>query len=270
MNSRVPILLYHSIARDPAPQHRRFVLSPELFAAHMAYLRSCGYTAITISQLVHAMSTRGARLPERPVAITFDDGLADFYTAALPILTRYGLVATLYVTTGFVGHASGWLGRAARPMLTWAQLTEVGASGIECGAHSHTHRQLDTLPLAAARDEIVGCKEILEQRLGQPVVSFAYPHGYYSAAVRRMVQQAGYTSACAVKHAMSTTRDDRFALARIVVAADTNVERFAGLLAGRSLPIAPMRERVRTRGWRLVRRCYAFVQEGLRAQRGRP
>ncbi|MBI5564477.1 MAG: hypothetical protein HY870_06255, partial [Chloroflexi bacterium] len=84
--------------------------------------------------------------------------------------------------------------------------------------------------------------------------TFAYPYGYYSPAVRELVQAAGFTSACAVKHALSTTTDDRFALARIIISPQTDVERLADLLAGRNLRIAPAGEQLWTKVWRLIRR----------------
>ena len=260
MATLVPILLYHSISAQATSQYRQWAIRPDTFAAHMAYLHSRHYTPMTVTQLAQAMMTGSARLPDRPVVVTVDDGLADFYTGALPVLAHYGFPATLYVTTGFVGGTSRWLSRVGeglRPMLTWSQIADVQASGIECGAHSRSHPQLDILSPAAARDEIVHCKSALEQRLGQQVATFAYPHGYYSAAVRRLVQEAGYSSACAVKHAMSATTDDRFALARIIVTDTDDGDGFGQLLAGRGLPVAPVRERVRTRGWRVVRRWAA-------------
>jgi peptidoglycan/xylan/chitin deacetylase (PgdA/CDA1 family) len=223
----------------------------------MAYLSEQRYTPITVTQLVQAMTDRTAHLPGRPVVLTFDDGFADFYTAALSILKSHNFVATLFVTTGFIGHTSHWLSRAGegeRSMLNWEQVAEISDSGIECGAHSHSHPHLDILSPAAAWDEITRCKTELEQHLGRRAATFAYPHGYYSPTVRRLVQQAGYSSACAVKHAMSGITDDPFALARIIVAADTDVEGLGKLLTDRELPIAPLRERVRTRAWRLVRR----------------
>src|SRR5919202_4452273 len=142
-------------------------------------------------------------------------------------------------------------------MLTWSQIADVQASGIECGAHSHSHPQLDILAPAAARDEIVHCKSELEHQLGRQVATFAYPHGYYSAGVHRLVQEAGYSSACAVKHAMSATTDDRFALARIIVTDIDDLDGFGHVLAGRGLPVAPVRECVQARGWRVVRRWAA-------------
>jgi peptidoglycan/xylan/chitin deacetylase (PgdA/CDA1 family) len=269
MHTPVPILLYHSIAPHAPPGFKRFTLAPDLFAAHMSYLHDQDYTPMTVSQLVQMMREPGTQLPARPVVITFDDGLSDFYSDALPVLQRHGFAATLYVTTSFIGGVSGWLGRDARPMLAWPELGEISAGGIECGAHSHTHPQLDTLPIAAARDEIVRSKMILEHRLGRPVATFAYPHGYHGPAVRRLVLQAGYTSACAVKHARSATTDDRFALARIVIDADMGVMQFARLLAVEGLPTAPRRERVQTTGWRIVRRLAAPLRRRLRPTSGR-
>jgi peptidoglycan/xylan/chitin deacetylase (PgdA/CDA1 family) len=131
---------------------------------------------------------------------------------------------------------------------------------VECGAHSHSHPQLDTLSPVAARDEIVRSKTILENHLGRQVSTFSYPYGYYSSTVRQIVQQAGYSSACAVKHAMSAITDDRFALARIIVEADTDVESLGRLLAGEGLRVAPIRERVQTKGWRLVRRSIKLLE----------
>jgi peptidoglycan/xylan/chitin deacetylase (PgdA/CDA1 family) len=259
MRTPVPILLYHSISTTAMPSAQRWTVHPKTFAAHMAYVHEHQYTPLTVTQLARALSDRRICLPNRPVVITFDDGLADFYTGALPILRQHGFVATLYVTSGLVGRTSRGLyprGHDAQPMLSWDQLATIQASGIECGAHSVSHPQLDLLSRRAARDEIVHCKEALEQRLGREVATFAYPHGYYSANVRRLVQEAGYSSACAVKHALSATTDDPFALARIIVP-DTEasgIDRFGDLLAGHGLPVAPMGERVRTKGWRAVRR----------------
>ena len=107
---------------------------------------------------------------------------------------------------------------------------------------------------AAAGEEIISSKMTLEQHLSRPVSTFAYPYGFYRPTVRKLVQLGGYSSACAVKHAMSAITDDRFALARIMVTPDTGVDRFDSLIAGRGLRVAPVRERMRTKAWRLVRR----------------
>ena len=111
-------------------------------------------------------------------------------------------------------------------------------------------------------------KRLLEHHLGQEIVSFAYPFGYHTASIRRQVQEAGYTSACAVKHAISSEMTNPFALARLMVKPDTSVDALAALLGGRSSPmITTMYERARTPVWQLARRSSAsmtrLLQEGL-------
>ena len=257
MSSAVPILLYHSITDDVESRFRQWAVHPEVFAAHIRFLREHEYTPLTVSQLVQATSDDSISLPGRPVVVTFDDGFADFHANALPVLMRHDFVATLYITVGFIGDTSRWLhdqGEGERPMLTWGQIAEISAEGVECGAHSLTHPQLDVMATEAARDEVIRPKMVLEERLGHEIATFAYPYGHYIPAVREMVRQAGYSSACAVKHAMSSTTDDRFALARIMVHSQTDVGRLRALLSGQGLRVAPARERMQTKVWRLIRR----------------
>jgi peptidoglycan/xylan/chitin deacetylase (PgdA/CDA1 family) len=266
MNTPIPILVYHSIATESAPRFRTFTLPPSLFAAQMAHLNQARYTPITATQLARAMTDPSIRLAERTLLITFDDGLADFFTAALPVLRQYNFPATLYIATGFVGGTSRWLryaGETNRPMLTWSQIAEISNNGVECGAHSHTHPYLDIIPPAQAQDEIMRPKMELEQHSGRAVETFSYPHGYHSAAVKQLVRQAGYSSACALKHATSALSDDRFALARIIVTPDTTLDQFSQLVKGSGLPIAPTRERTRTKVWRFVRRSTRWLNSRL-------
>jgi peptidoglycan/xylan/chitin deacetylase (PgdA/CDA1 family) len=261
MSRVVPILLYHSIAEDVPPTFREWAVSPAVFADQMISLFEHRYTPITVSQLTAAITGSNERLPDRPVVITFDDGFADFYTAALPILKRYGFPATLYIPTGLIGNTNHWLYQLSkRTMLTWDQIVEINESDIECGAHSHSHPQLDTLSHAAARREIFHSKEVLEQHLSRQISTFSYPHGYHSSTVCRLVQEAGYSSACAVKHAISATNDDHFALARIIIKAGLDSNEFSGLLSGDGLRVAPRREQLRTTGWRLWRRLSVILK----------
>jgi peptidoglycan/xylan/chitin deacetylase (PgdA/CDA1 family) len=250
--------MYHSISQEATAKYRPFAVPPALFADQMAYLHQHGYTPITVTQFINARTKEGRALPERSVVLTFDDGFADFFTQALPVLQQYSFTATLYVATGFIGSTSRWLqaeGEATRQMLTWEQLTEISACGIECGGHTHWHRQLDLLPLTMAQGEIVHCKKLLEDHLGQKVLSFAYPHGYHSTAIKRLVQEAGYTSACAVKYAMSSAMTDSFALARLLVREDTGVDAFAALLTQRIPSVVTTIYRdARVPLWRLARR----------------
>lgn len=263
MSISIPILLYHCIAEEASSQFRKWTLPPRDFAAQMDYLHENGYMPVTVTRLVRAMSSRNVSLPDRPVVISFDDGFADFYSQAFPILERYGFPATLHVVTGYIDGSSQWLrsqGEGERPMLTWQQVAALDSAGIEIGAHSQTHLQLDTLSPEAAWEQIMGSKLVLEQRLGKCVTSFAYPHGYYDPLVRNQVCQARYLSACGVKHAMSSLKDDRFALARIIVSSGTSLTEFQNLLVGKGLHLASNSERLQTKAWRLFRRSMVLLR----------
>jgi peptidoglycan/xylan/chitin deacetylase (PgdA/CDA1 family) len=192
----------------------------------------------------------------KPVVITFDDGFADFVEQALPILIKHGMQSTVYVVTRYVGGRSLWLaeeGEAERQMMTWEQITSVHQDGVEIGAHGHLHQQLDVLPTDIVFQDILESKHLIEEHLDQPINSFAYPHGYHSSSIKRLVQNAGFTSACAVKHAMSSTEDDPFSLARLIISPDVDVDKFKLLLEGQGLPVAPYPERMQTKAWRGIR-----------------
>jgi peptidoglycan/xylan/chitin deacetylase (PgdA/CDA1 family) len=104
-----------------------------------------------------------------------------------------------------------------------------------------------------AAEEMRHSKQLLEDALGSVVSSFAYPYGFQSATVRRLVRAAGYTSACAVMNALSSSTDNPFALARLTVRADSKLARLRDWIAGADARVAPYPERVRTRAWRVYR-----------------
>jgi hypothetical protein len=111
----------------------------------------------------------------------------------------------------------------------------------------------------------VRSRQELEDGLGRAVRSFAYPHGYHDGTVRRFVEEAGYSSACGVKHVHSSLRDDRYSLGRVIVRRDDDAARLLYLLRPGDLPAAPRREQLQTKGWRLARRvaaAAAMVQRG--------
>lgn len=218
----VPVLMYHSVSSEATDAFREFVVPPRLFAEHLAALHSLGYSTTTITALAQ-MRAQGTPLPERLVAITVDDAFADFADAALPALASHGMVATLYVPTGYVGGRSAWLADEAedhRSLLSWSQLREISGHGVECGAHSHSHPQMDLLDRRAMTREIGLSKALLEDHLGRAVTSFAYPFGYANATVRRLVEQLGFSNACAVRDLVSTPADDAYAVPRLTVTPD--------------------------------------------------
>jgi peptidoglycan/xylan/chitin deacetylase (PgdA/CDA1 family) len=140
-------------------------------------------------------------------------------------------------------------------MLDWSQLAELCELNVEIGAHSHTHRQLDTLPPSAIADEILQSKEMLEDALGLEVPSFAYPHGFHCAKTRRVVQALGCNSACAVMNSFSSSVDCVHSLARLTIRATTTTNELGAWLGGQGARVAPYPEKMRTTAWRLCRRA---------------
>jgi peptidoglycan/xylan/chitin deacetylase (PgdA/CDA1 family) len=145
--------------------------------------------------------------------------------------------------------------------LSWGQIRELDAARVEIGGHTVTHPQLDTLTRTSVREEVAGCKRRIEDALGHRVDAFAYPHGYSSRTVRRLVREAGWTSAAAIRaaSAFSSERDDPLRFARLMVQADTGRDRFALWTGGEGAPVAPFAEGARTRGWRAYRRARAVI-----------
>jgi peptidoglycan/xylan/chitin deacetylase (PgdA/CDA1 family) len=264
----LPILMYHSITDRPSDWIGRFAVRPGVFAAQLDELEAAGFTGVTVSALVDAVHHGTATLPPRPVAITFDDGFADFCDTALPLLAERGFPATVYVTTGFTEGDATTLA-PARPdarMLSWSQLAALREHDVEIGAHSHTHPELDTLPGRDLVGEIDGSRKLLEDRLGQAVRSFAYPYGYSSPRVEEAVRVAGYDSACGVHHALTSRLDDPWSLARLEIKESTSPILVAIWALG-GARVAPCPDRIRTRVWRVPRRLRSAPRRLLRAGR---
>lgn len=255
MRRVIPVLLYHSVTEEPARGFERFTVPPGRFAAHLDHLIDDDRVVLPLGRVAEHLRS-GTSLPEGAVAITFDDGLADFAQHAWPLLKARGLPATLYAVAGYLGDRSRWLDGAAADtrMLTADQLSDLASDGVEIGAHTMTHPQLDLVPRARARREIAESKEVLEQALGRPVTTFAYPHGHHTAAVKDLVAEAGYTSAAAVRNMVSHDRDDVFAIARWTITDATTTADLGRLLQGRGARPAPRRQLMRTRAGRQIRR----------------
>ncbi|WP_406312772.1 polysaccharide deacetylase family protein [Streptosporangium sp. NBC_01639] len=251
---RVPILMYHSVSDHPNDETRPLAVSPGRFADQLGMLRDRGFTPMTLSDLVAGMH-RTSAMPDRPVAITFDDGYADFHTEALPVLERFGYPATVFVTSGWVQDSGpAEAGRRLAPMLTWSQVREAVSCGVEIGGHSHSHPQLDQLPGGELRNELRTNKAMLEDQIGRPVATMAYPYGYSSARVRREVRKAGYWTACAVANDTVREDDEMLALPRLTVTEQTSMAKFSKAIDGQSLSMIYLKERALTKGYAVVRR----------------
>lgn len=227
--SAARIVYYHSISDDPV----RSSVSPGAFAAQVAHLREY-YRVLPLADAVRRLLAR-EQLPERSVVITLDDGFRDNYEQAFPILANAGVTATVFLTASYIGTDQlPTLTRTSfmpRP-LDWAQVTEMQRHGIDFGSHTLTHALLSQVQPGEARREIRESRRMIEDRLGVPVSQFCYPRGDFSAAVKRMVAEEGYSAACSTRPGPNDWRTDPFALHRTYISRRDTPEEFAKKVAG--------------------------------------
>jgi peptidoglycan/xylan/chitin deacetylase (PgdA/CDA1 family) len=198
----VPVLNYHKV--DDIDHS--LALTPAEFEEQISYLAANGYHAITPDQLIGYLKY-GRCLPDKPVLITFDDGYADNYVNAYPILKKYGFTATIFLITDFIG--------ADERFLTWEQVREMHKNGFVFGSHTASHQPLTKLRPQDAAAELAGSAREIERRLGARPRYFAYPTGAYNLKVEELVRQAGYRAAFTVRYGQVGIESDPFALERI-------------------------------------------------------
>jgi peptidoglycan/xylan/chitin deacetylase (PgdA/CDA1 family) len=193
------ILLYHHIApegvkpKQPDPAEGWcFNHSPTDLERHLVHLKKIGFRFISLNNIVADIQNFGKEA-SRTVAVTFDDGWIDNFQFALPILEKHSVPATFFVTTDHFRRD-----RNDSRKMSVAQLRDLVKAGMTIGGHSRSHPDLSKLSLDDAREEILGCKQDLEEVLQAPIGLFAYPGGAFNRNVARLTSEAGYTAACSV------------------------------------------------------------------------
>jgi peptidoglycan/xylan/chitin deacetylase (PgdA/CDA1 family) len=253
---RLPVLMYHEVGgleQTKSP----LAVTPTAFAEQVAYLHDAGFRTLTAAALPAALAD-GAPL-DRTVVLTFDDGYEDFHSQALPLLTCYGFTATVFVTSGWVQDDGEWPAvRRPGRMLSWSQVAEAATAGIEIGAHSCQHPQLDQITTGRLREELYGSKARIEDKLGGPVAGVAYPFGYSNAHVREIARAAGYRYGHAVRNMIVPQGADLFAIPRLTVHRSTTLAEFRAMVDGH-LTLTLLKDRALTRGYAVVRRTRALL-----------
>ena len=206
------ILTYHSISTARRP----LAISPSLFAEQMEWLSQ--NAQVVPLRVVSDALNRLQPLPMRAVVLTFDDGYRDFYTNAAPQLQRYGFPATVFLPTAYCGQTNSWPGKPSwveeKSLLSWQQIKELAGRGIDFGSHTVTHRDLTSLTLSDAEQEIVESKQEVERRTGQAADFFCYPYGRWNPAARSLVSRH-FFAACSTAAGPVQPDSDRFALPRV-------------------------------------------------------
>jgi peptidoglycan/xylan/chitin deacetylase (PgdA/CDA1 family) len=193
--SDILVLCYHGISRRwPAPMS----VTPEGFESQLELLVRRDYRGATFAD---ALSDPPAR---KTVVVTFDDALRSVLDFAFPVLTRLGLPATVFVPTNFPSKPdramswSGieqWLGgeheQELLPM-SWEEIGGLAEAGWEVGSHTRSHPHLTTLTDPNLADELEGSRDELQERLGRPCRTIAYPYGDHDDRVATAAGRAGY------------------------------------------------------------------------------
>jgi peptidoglycan/xylan/chitin deacetylase (PgdA/CDA1 family) len=203
----VPILMYHHLADLPKQASEldlTWTVAPKNFEQQMNLLAERGYHTISMAQLV-AYLKKSQPLPTKPIVISFDDGWAQQYAAAFPILKKNSMIGTFFVYTNALDKSQ---------FMTWKQVEEMSAAGMDIQSHTLTHPHLRQLAPEAAAKEIGDSKMALEKRLGKPVTAFDYPFGEYNTAVIDLVKKAGYESAVTIADGTKQRGDELYTLHR--------------------------------------------------------
>ncbi len=217
----VPILMYHNL--DLTEQSDATVTVSD-FESHIKALAEAGYTAVTLDEL-YSYVTEGARLPEKPIVITFDDGYMSNYEYAFPILHGYGMCATVFA----IGYSFGCdtykdTGVGIYPHFGDAEALEMVRSGV-IDIQSHTYdmhaseviegedarvtvaalaRESEEEYIAALREDIRKSKSLLEGATGEKVTALAYPRGYYNPVSQRVFTEEGIRITLTTEHRKNT------------------------------------------------------------------
>ena len=190
----VPILTYHNLAEQAKG---RLVLAAASFREQMRYLKTNGYRVVSLADFVD-YTRLNRQLPQRAVVLTFDDGYRAFKDHAYPVLRELGFTATLFIYTDWVG--------AGRGSLSWVDLRELAAAGVDIQAHSKTHADLrraqgETEAQYARRmqAELEQPQDLFNRNLGRRSQVLAYPYGRWEEGLLPKVKEYGYIAAFSVR-----------------------------------------------------------------------
>lgn len=225
----INVLMYHSIAEGTGPTS----IAPGVFARQMDVLAESNCTVVPLAAVAAWLRER-TPLPPRPVAITFDDGFADFIPAAR-VLQRHGFDATVFLPAARVGQVENWsgTGSAPRPLMGWDDVRALARDGVEFGGHSLTHPDLTTLTPDAVEREVGGSRDAIEEQLGRRPTTFAAPYGASSAAVRAAIAR-WYAAAAGTGFDRVNPASDPFDIPRIEMYYFRDAARFGAFLDGRA------------------------------------
>jgi len=188
----VPILMYHSVSID----------------AQMKYLKDNGYYTLTMDEVSNFI-TKNKPIPEKSVALTFDDGYKDNYTNVYPVLKQYGFKATVFVIAGNIDKNADYL--------TTVQLKEMQNNGIDIESGTYENLRLGNLTAAEQLESLQNSKQVLESILNKKVNYVSYPFGSYNTNTLNAVNKAGYLLGLSRDGRWSYKTDGIYKLSRVYI-----------------------------------------------------
>lgn len=216
-----PILLYHRISQissDPV----MLCVTPECFEKHLQFLKK-KYKILPLSELSKRLVDRTLKGDE--VAITFDDGYRDNLINALPLLEKYDIPATIFITTGLLGKVASFewdMTYSEVDRATFLNKEEIKVLSnhrlIEIGAHTDMHTRLSRMGETEQKLEIAKSKNILEEITGKTITAFAYPFGGvydFNNMSKKIVKELGFSFAYSSTQIFAKKTDDYFAIPRL-------------------------------------------------------
>ncbi|MBP2641982.1 MAG: polysaccharide deacetylase [Firmicutes bacterium] len=203
-DQQIPVLLYHRVGKTTDP----LTVTPGRFERDLRQLKEAGYSTIDLRQFERFLADRDTELPAKPLLITFDDGYRDNYENAFPLLSKYQMEAAFFIIAGMLGEPE---------RVSAADIREMAQHGMTIGSHTVTHRPLGELSVKEMRTEMYQSRRILENALGMPVASIAYPRGSYSNDTIDMADDFGYSSGFTTLNGKCSKGTHPFALRRIPI-----------------------------------------------------
>jgi len=214
---KIPILIYHHIREfspNDSKKNRTFIMPESDFKNQMDYLKDNGYTSLTFTDFKEIFEGK-KRLPEKPVIITFDDGLKTQFEKAYPILKENNQKAVFFIFTNPISRSKNYM--------TWENLLEMKEYGMEIGSHGHYHSNLKKIQTSDEWErEITKNRELIKENLGEYPQVLSYPFGAYSDNVIQYIKDRGYEFARAITHGKIHASQDFYKLDAYFITSNFN------------------------------------------------
>lgn len=160
------------------------------FEAHLQFLKTQKFQVLTLSQAADYLQNDAPA--QKTAVITIDDGYKSFYKNGLPLLEKYGFVATVFVNTETIGGSD---------YMNWAAIKDASARGIEIGNHTHSHAYFLNQPAMERyinfEQELILSQNLIAEHLGKKPTAFAYPYGEFDPKMKEIVKSVGFKVAAA-------------------------------------------------------------------------